>query len=78
MNCNTLYLVRDKKTGLYWRGMKVRHSVVVRTAWTESPAKAWHSWQENQVERLFLGAGGASSGVDYEIVRFSMIEHPTP
>ncbi len=52
---NNLYLIRDKFTGLYWRGAKVRHGQVRRSAWTDSPNKAWHCWQKDQVERLFRG-----------------------
>ncbi len=50
---NTLYLVRDKSTGLYWRGAKTTHGREQRSAWIDSPAKAWHCWQGDQVERLF-------------------------
>lgn len=70
---NTIYLIRDKATGLYWRGAKVRYSQVQRTAWTEAPAKARHFWQGDQVDRLFRGS---TSGIDYEVVPFLMTEQP--
>lgn len=71
---NTLYLVRDRVTSLYWRGSKVRYGMVQRTAWTDSPAKAWHCWQETHVHRLFRGHFPTDNMPDYEVVPFTLVE----
>lgn len=70
---NTTYLVRDRDTGLYWRGAKVRHGQVQRSAWTESPAKAWHCWQKDQVDRLFRGHFHKGNIPNYEVVTFQLV-----
>ena len=69
---STIYLVRDKATGLYWRGAKVRYGQVKRSAWTDDPAKAWICWQPNQVDRLFQGHFTPTTIPDYEVVPFTL------
>jgi hypothetical protein len=73
---NTLYLIRHKDTGLYWRGAKVRYGKDQRTAWTDAPAKAWHCWQVDQVDRLFGGHFSPLTVPPYKVVAFTMIEVP--
>jgi len=73
---NTLYLIRDKATGLYWRGSKVRCGQVQRSAWIAEPVKAWHCWQKDQVDRLFRGHFTPTTVPDYEVVAFALTEIP--
>lgn len=70
----TLYLIRNRDTGLYWRAPKKRYGQVQRTAWTDSPAKAWHCWQKGSVEGLFKGHFWAADLPNYEVVEFQMVE----
>lgn len=69
-----VYLVRRKDTGEFFRGDKVRHSVVRRTAWTPHAERAKIYWQQDQVARFFEGA--YHNPPDYEIVTFSLVEAP--
>ena len=70
----TLHLIRDKATGLYWRGQKRRYGQVTRTAWTDSPAMAWHCHEPEHVDRYFRGRFAAAQVPDYEVVTFEMVE----
>jgi len=67
---DTLYLIRDKSTGLYWRGAKVLYSQIVRKAWTDSPAKARHFWNPRHVEKVWFGHMAAN----VEVVPFTLVE----
>lgn len=71
-----IYLIRDSNTGLYWRGAKVRYGLTQRTAWIEDPAKAWHCWQRDQVDRLFRGHFPANDCPPYVVVTFTLVEQP--
>lgn len=66
---NTIYLIRNKATGLYWRGAKVSYGKEDRTPWTEHPAKARHFWLQDHVKQVCF-----APGVDYEVVPFTIVE----
>lgn len=68
-----LFLVRNRETGLYWRGSKKRYGKETRTPWTEDPAKAWHSWQDApQIRHQFEGHFWKGGIPPYDIVEFEL------
>jgi hypothetical protein len=68
-----IFLVRDRVTGLYWRGSKKKYGKEVRSPWTDDPAKAWHSWQdEKQIHHQFEGHFWRGGVPEYDIVEFEM------
>lgn len=71
---NTVHLIRNKDTGLYWRGTSIRYGKEQRSPWTDAPAKAWHCWQVDQVDRLFRGHFHPTKMPNYEVVTFTMTE----
>lgn len=69
-----VYLIRRLSDGQFYRGAKKRHGMLMRTAWTPEPAKAWMSWQRDQCERLFKGHFPTGQVPEYEVVTFNMVE----
>jgi len=73
-----IYLIRNRETGLYWRAPKRRYGVERRSAWTDDPAKAWHSHQLDQIPRLFGDKYPGGVTPEYDIVEFGMQERGVP
>lgn len=69
----TVYLIRNRTTGLYWRGAQVRHSREVRSEWTDSTAKARHFWDAAHIKQVcFVPKLDFVTGV--EVVPFTLTE----
>jgi len=73
----TLYLIRSTVTGMYWRKKVVRHGVVQRSSWTDSPARAWHCHEAEHVDRYFCNRYPPGEVPHYEVVVFEMVEAGT-
>ena len=71
---NTIFIVRNKTTGLYWRGSSVRYGKEERTPWTDAPAKARIFWRQSDAASTFRGRFWPGTMPDCEVVPFQLIE----
>jgi len=70
-----LLLVRNRETGLYWRGTRGSSLHKPRDPWTDDPAKAWKSHQGiKQVRYQYLGHFPEGKVPEYDIIAFEMSE----
>ena len=74
----TVYAIRRKADGLWYKKGKRRYGTTQRTPWGPEPAKAWMTFDRSQIVR-WSGLDKEAPGVlpdEYEVIAFRLIEAP--